>query len=1017
MGVDSRPSVTAQTAAGIVTAVVVGLLATALPATWAVATLWPAAILATIVCLLAGRRPESRGWWWAAAAVLLWTMAHTGWSAGPEPGPGPAPGPAQALLLGGYAVTALVAVWLLGVRPGHVVVVVRQILDGVLIGGSALFVGRVATLSTPIDGAPWRGLQPAVDLAVATTVLTVALHQRPSARTPWLLAAAAPAVAALTDAAQLVSGGPTAEPVPSWASGGWLTALVLIALAAGRPAGPGPGRPGPPTPEQELMPIAAVGTVGVAAVAGRIADDPALLVAALALLLLAAARHLLVSREKALHARMLALDLARSDAQLGNARTLLRRGFDDSPTGVLWLSPQGIVEDANMAFAQCIGVPAESLTGATLDSLAAPVDQAQVLTICARIEAGEDLVGPIDVRFCGRDGSVWTQCTVAVFRDSPGVVQHIAVQVVDVSEVRSAARAQARQNQFLDAVLDNLGSAVLACDAAGRITLLNRATREMFHLPPAPWLPEPERSARWELFDPQTGLPLPVEQRPSNRTLRGDTVRDVEVLAHLAAHDQARLLVVSGQRLVDDEGAVAGAVLAMSDITERRATEAALIQQALHDPLTGLANRALLDDRLGQAIARQDRRSDPFALLLLDLDGFKLINDSLGHPAGDEVLAVLAQRLRACVRISDTVARLGGDEFAVLLEGTDEARAVGVAEQLLGVLRRPVRLQAHTITPDASVGVAVSCPAATAASMLRNADLAMYAAKDAGKGVVEVFHSAMHDNVLRRLVMDSDLRRALVEEQFAVYYQPIVSLLTGRLRGFEALLRWRHPVKGDIPPASFIPVAEASGFIVPLGEWVLREACRQGASWRSMVEPTEQMQMSVNLSVRQLQEAGLLAVVSAALADTGLDPGDLQLEITESTFDRRNQVLDILRELKAAGVRLAIDDFGTGYSSLSRLHTLPVDRVKIDRSFVEMVASGNPSPLVAATISMAHSLGLQTTAEGIEATDQLPMLRLYGCDDGQGYLFGRPMTAAAATSLVRHRGTASGLAHPCDGDC
>ncbi|WP_420120502.1 putative bifunctional diguanylate cyclase/phosphodiesterase, partial [Nakamurella sp.] len=943
--------------------------------------------------------------WWAAVAVVLWTIGHAAWGFAP----GLPPGVLEALLLAGYAGSAMVAVWRLGVPPRHAVVVVRQILDGVLIAGSVLFVARVAILSTPVRDAPWWGLQPAVDLAVATTTLTVALGQRPAARTPWLLAAAAPAVAALTDAVLLVGQVPATGPVPSWATGGWLTALVLIASAAARPADPARRRPGPPSPEQELMPIAAVATVGVAAIAGRVADDPALLTAALALLLLAALRQLLVSREKAHHAGALAQDLARSAAQLGDARTLLRRGFEHSPTGVLWISPDGVVENANLAFAQSVGVAAGSLTGTALEALALPADRTRVWSIRARIEAGEDLIGRVDLRFGGPGGSVWTQCTVAVFRNQRQIVQHIAVQVVDVSEARAAARAQARQNQFLDAVLDNLGSAVVACDPAGRVTLLNRATREMFLMPPAPWLPEPGDTIGWETVDPSTGGVLPPADRPMARVLRGETVRDVEVLVRRASHEDPRLMAVNGRRLVDDEGTVTGAVLAMSDITESRAAEAALIRQALHDPLTGLANRALLDDRLGQAIARQDRQSDPFALLLLDLDGFKLINDSLGHPAGDEVLVVLGGRLRACVRAGDTVARLGGDEFAVLLEGTDEARAVGVAEQLLGVLRSPVRLPAHTITPDASIGVAVACPATTAASMLRNADLAMYAAKDAGKGVIEVFHSAMHDDVLQRLVMDSDLRQALVDHQFAVHYQPIVSLLTGRLRGFEALLRWRHPVKGDIPPASFIPVAEASGFIVQLGEWVLREACRQGARWRAMVPPTEQLRMSVNLSVRQLQDAGLLAMVSAALADAGLDPDDLQLEITESTFDRRNQVLGILRELNAAGIRLAIDDFGTGYSSLSRLHTLPVERVKVDRSFVEMLAAGTPSPLVAATISMAHSLGMQTTAEGIESADQLPMLRLYGCDDGQGYLFGRPMPAEAATALVRHRDIAPDL--------
>ena len=551
---------------------------------------------------------------------------------------------------------------------------------------------------------------------------------------------------------------------------------------------------------------------------------------------------------------------------------------------------------------------------------------------------------------------------------------------------------------FLDAIVENLDSAVIACDAGGRISLMNRSARALLQLPDAPWLP-PEGADGRLVFLGDGRSPVATDQLPLHRALRGEIVRDAEMVVGPAGGGQ-RVVLVNGRRFLDADGSLLGAVSYLTDVTDRRKAEAALIRQALQDPLTDLANRALLDDRLEQAIARQDRRPDPFALLLLDLDGFKLVNDSLGHQAGDQILVAIAHRFRDCLRASDTIARLGGDEFAVLLENTTDLEAVSVAQQLLGV-RRPVAIGQHTISPDASVGIALSTGRDTAESMLRNADLAMYAAKDAGKGVIEVFRASMHDSVLQRLIMDAELRRAVDHEQFTVYYQPTFSLVTGHLCGFEALLRWRHPSKGEIPPCSFIPLAETTGLIVPLGRWVLREACRQAARWRKLVGPTDNLVMSVNLSVRQLQDHGLVDTVIDALSDAGIEPASLQLEITESIFDQRNQVIGVLGELHRAGVKLAIDDFGTGYSSLSRLHTLPIDRVKVDRSFVELLADGNPAPLVAATISMAHSLGMQTTAEGIESADQLPLLRLYGCDDGQGYHFGRPMTAKAATAVVR----------------
>jgi diguanylate cyclase (GGDEF)-like protein/PAS domain S-box-containing protein len=496
-----------------------------------------------------------------------------------------------------------------------------------------------------------------------------------------------------------------------------------------------------------------------------------------------------------------------------------------------------------------------------------------------------------------------------------------------------------------------------------------------------------------ELFTHLLGAVTAGTQVPLNLRVRRRDGRDIYVEGQI--HNSV------GDPTVD------GLIVTLRDVSERRELEERLNHQALHDSLTGLANRRLFADRLGHALERRGERMEPQAVLFIDLDDFKTVNDSLGHEVGDAVLAEMGQRFHGLLRASDTVARVGGDQFAVLMEGATLEEAREATERLLDVISAPMTLDGVTVQINASIGITQAVPGeVNAEEALRNADLAMYWAKENGKSTAAVYESRLHAAALDRLQLRADLQRALRRDELVLYYQPEIDLHTGEVIGVEALVRWNHPTRGLLQPAHFVPMAEETGLILPLDRWVIATACRAGAELQS---DSPGLTMSINLSAAYLDHPDLVDIVACVLRDNQLNPERLVLEITESALLRDLEAAaPRLAELRKMGVRIAIDDFGTGYSSLAYLSHLEVDILKIDKSFVDRVTVDRQDAAITETIiMMGRSLELLTIAEGVEYDAQAEWLRAAGCDVGQGYVWSRPVARETleqilATGLPTH---------------
>jgi diguanylate cyclase (GGDEF)-like protein/PAS domain S-box-containing protein len=694
----------------------------------------------------------------------------------------------------------------------------------------------------------------------------------------------------------------------------------------------------------------------------------------------------------------------RAKDELRKSEARYRAVVNTASDAIITITPDGIIHSFNRGAERIFGYRAEEVIGQLFTLIMPERFREQCMLGLRRyLETHESRVigGTTELIGLRNDGGEFpVELSLGeVQEDGDRLFAAIIRDITERKRSEEALRQLSRQNEM---VLNSAGEGIFGLDLQGKTTFINPAAARM-----TGWDIDELSGQRLHDFlhhSKPDGTPYPSEECPIYAVFKtGATLsRDNEVFwrkdgTHFPV-EYVSTPIVEGDKIL-------GAVVTFKDITERKALEKKLQYQAFHDPLTDLPNRALFMDRLGHALARAGQQASEVAVLFTDLDNFKVINDSLGHKAGDQLLVAVAQRLKACLRPVDTVARLGGDEFTLLLEGvTGVSDAARVAERIAQELRAPFALEAHEVFATTSTGIAVSSSAqGQPTDLLRHADLAMYRAKSKGKACYEVFEPNMSTDALERLELETDLRRALGREEFRVYYQPEILLESGDIVGMEALVRWEHPEHGLLLPQEFLPIAEESNLIMPIGQWVLREACKQLRTWQEQYPNLAPLVMSVNLSTREFFQPSLIAEI---LRETGVDPRTLQLEITEGAvaYDNAQNANNTLWNLKTLGVQLAIDDFGMGYSSLSYLKRFPVDLLKIDRSFVrELGKDLKDTKIVAAIIHLARALDLKVIAEGVETAEQVEQLRKMKCDMVQGSYFSKPLPSGAVSDLLQQQ--------------
>ncbi|MFP5259563.1 MAG: EAL domain-containing protein [Acidobacteriota bacterium] len=663
------------------------------------------------------------------------------------------------------------------------------------------------------------------------------------------------------------------------------------------------------------------------------------------------------------------------------AEQALRRGearsraiFAAAPSALILLDADNRVSEANAAATRLFGQGAEAFRGRPIQEVFAGRDAALLLPLLDAAASGETARGRLRCRRAA-GGTFPVAVTAAPLAGDADQV---------LLEVRPCQAPGARP-EHPEADLSVSAEGFLVIDGEDRLRQLNAACARMFGLSAIP----PGGAALEAVLPAELAAFL---TRDASRVIAWNEPVKKETTVTIGGVDKTLAISLFPMGL-DEARRMAGGLV--TDITDRKQLESQLAHMAFHDPLTGLPNRSLCLDRIRQALERSKRRDNyQYAVIFLDLDRFKVINDSLGHHMGDRLLECVSRRLRECVRSLDTVARLGGDEFVVVLEETGSYReVVRIIKRIRDAMAEVFPLSGHDVHVTASMGIVVS-PALydKPEELLRNANIALHRAKAEGRNRFKVFNTRMLEDAIRLMDLENDLRLALRRGEFFLDYQPILALRDRRMTGFEALVRWRRPGKGVSPPNDFIPVAEDTGLIVPLGLWVLTEACRTMASWQARFPETRAMSMSVNLSAKQLAQPSLVEDVERVLRATGMDPRALKLEITETVIMDNPEVSILrLKRLKALGVRLSVDDFGTGYSSLSYLQRFPIDTLKVDRAFVSDIESSGNRKIVAAVVALAHSLGLDVVAEGVELEAQSDVLNGFSCEAGQGFLFSRPV--------------------------
>jgi len=674
------------------------------------------------------------------------------------------------------------------------------------------------------------------------------------------------------------------------------------------------------------------------------------------------------------------------------ARERIADAMYDGIIGIVILDAKQQIVDINPIAARLVGQASSSVVG---QSAAAVLPVAAALIQETR-SAGQ----PFELKLGSSSHVRHCLAHLMPVTEASAALAGWILTLQEVTERKHAEAALEESERRYRTVVNSLSEVVFQTDAGGRWTLLNPAwtaltvytVLESLGTYAATYVHPDDRA---------------IDERETRSLMVGDKPLSRYELRFQTEEGGVRWFQAHARPLAAPDRTIIGIAGTLVDMTDRKLLEDQLLHQAFHDALTGLANRALFREQVGHTLRRSGRLPGVHAVMFLDLDDFKKVNDTFGHSAGDQLLCSISQRLQASVRASDTVARLGGDEFALLLEDLAyEADAIDAAERILQAMREPITIEGKPVLVGASIGIVMlNRTNQSTDTTLRNADLAMYTAKREGRGRFVMYTDGMDETTRQRLELEADLFRAVSRDELVVLYQPTVDVATGQMIGVEALVRWQHPVHGTIMPLAFIPIAEETGLIVPIGRWILRRACQDVRQWQKRGGIDDAFFVAVNLSARQLQDPDLVADVTEIIAECGIEPSTLTLEITETVAMHNTEVtIARLEALKALGVRLAIDDFGTGYSSLSYLQRFPIDILKIDRAFVRGIAENADDHALAQTIvQLARTLRLDTVAEGIETIAQLEQLRGLGCNQAQGYYFAKPLLGEQITTLLNER--------------